>query len=136
MDHSRRILRQYRFKTSSIAFVTIDTISLASFFDAGSIFGSDKFVAYGFLEGILVRYSTSGDGQRLPFLIHKTPSGSYTLIASAIQDIVGTTDQFIDATISSGNLLIRGRMISSEAGQGILGVTLTLNAVGGTGPIS
>lgn len=134
-DHTHRILRNYRKKVTSTSYSVLWSEAASSFFGAGTVAGSDKWVAYGMIEGVLARPSTGGDGQRLPFLLYKAPGGSTpTLLIGSLQNMIGTSSQFINVSMSGANLQIEGRLHSDNGFTGILSVTLDLHFVGGTGP--
>ena len=136
-DHTHRILRNWRKKVTSTSYSVLWSESASSFFGAGTIVGSDKWVAYGVIEGVLARPSTGGDGQRLPILLYKSPSASTpTLLIGSLQNMIGTSTQFIQASMSGSNFQVKGRLHSDNGSTGILSVTLDLHLVGGTGPVS
>lgn len=136
-DHTHRILRNWRKKVTSTSYSTIWSESVTTFFGANKIIGSDKWTAYGMIEGVLVRPSTGGNGQRLTFLVTKAPnSSSMVLMIGSLRDIVGDPNQFINARISGEDLIIEGKLNSDNGSTGILSITLDLHLVGGTGPVS
>ena len=136
-DHTHRILRNWRKKVTSTTYSVLWTEAASSFFGAGTVVGSDKWVAYGMIEGVLARPSTGGDGQRLTFLLYKAPGGSTpTLLIGSLQNIIGTSTQFINVSMSGSNFQVEGKLHSDNGMTGILSVTLDLHLVGGTGPVS
>lgn len=136
-DHTHRILRNWRKKVTSTSYSTIWSESVTTFFGANTIIGSDKWTAYGMIEGVLVRPSTGGNGQRLTFIVTKAPnSSSMVLMIGSLRDIIGDNNQFINVRISGEDLIIEGKLNSDNGSTGILSITLDLHLVGGTGPVS
>lgn len=134
-DHTHRILRNWRKKVTSTTYSVLWTEAASTFFGAGTIVGTDKWVAYGMIEGVLARPSTGGDGQRLSFLLYKSPGGSTpNLLIGSLQNIIGTSVQFINVSMNGSNFQVEGKLHSDNGSTGILSVTLDLHLVGGTGP--
>jgi len=136
-DHTHRILRNWRKKITSTTYSVIWTEAASTFFGAGTIVGTDKWIAYGMLEGVLARPSTGGDGQRLTFMLVKAPnSATPTLLIGSLQDMIGSGTQFVKAVMSGSNFQVEARLIDDNEMTGILSVTLDLHLVGGTGPVA
>ena len=136
-DHTHRILRNWRKKITSTTYSVIWTEAASTFFGAGTIVGTDKWIAYGMLEGVLARPSTGGYGQRLTFMLVKAPnSATPTLSIGSLQDMIGSETQFVNAVMSGSNFQVEARLIDDNEMTGILSVTLDLHLVGGTGPVS
>lgn len=136
-DHTHRILRNWRKKVTSTSYSVLWTEAASTFFGAGTVVGSDKWVAYGMIEGVLARPSTGGDGQRLPFLLYKAPGAATpNLLVGTLQNTIGTSSQFIQVSMSGSNFQVEGRLHADNGMTGILSVTLDLHLVGGTGPVS
>ena len=134
-DHTHRILRNWIKKPTSTSYVTLVSEPISSFFGAGTLVGTSKWVAYGSLKGVLARASTGGDGQTFNFLIHRAPnSASATVVSGGLSNVIGTSTQFILAQMNGTNFEILGKETSDNGLTAILSVTLDLILVGGTGP--
>lgn len=135
-DHVRRILRNYRYKTSTTAFGTVLTENALNFFGVGDyIPQAEKMSFYGFIWVTVASGSTGGGGYVLPIGGYRTPGqATVNVFTGGMQHNVFIGGSGLVAVAGGSNFTVTAGGYYSGA-TNILSITLDLIATGGAGAV-
>lgn len=134
-DHTRHILRNWRVKRSTTAFIQVASENALSFFGTGDhIPQAEKYAFYGNLWITVALGSTGGGGYRLPIAGYRTPGAATVNVSTGgTQENVGISGGLVSASGGANFTIDAGGQFDGYTS--ILNITLDIFVTGGTGPI-